>query len=187
MSVITSAEVFVEYWPVGDAPNGVNDPIEADISAGDVNITLNIGLTAPGGETLMVGADFVFSWPGGFSMTNFQWDEGNFNTGFTDNTLPAPALVAPKLRPATIPVGPDPQLALATVDVSIDASVLAGDHFITAGSFGDQANPTINDFFASPFDIDPGSGSIPFNVIPEPATLAFLVSGGFIALRRRRS
>lgn len=57
MSVIASAEVFIEYWPVGDTPNGVNDPIEADISAGDVNITLNIGVTAPGGETRMAAAE----------------------------------------------------------------------------------------------------------------------------------
>lgn len=125
-------------------------------------------------------------------MNNFQWDARFFDPGMGwsgTNWLPTPAISTfrpPFLLPF-IPAGPDPQLALATVDVSIDASVLVGDYSITVGSFSDPTNPTINDEYFLEYVIDEGSNSIRFNVIPEPATLAFLVLRGFTALRRRRS
>ncbi len=198
MSAFASAEVFVEYWEVGapGEPTGANEAIVRDVTDLPVTIPLQIGVTGgPRGDgTLLVtGADFNFSWPAGFNMTNFQWDNGNFPEGFLfwflDNSLPAPALAisGPLAIPAVIPVGPAPQLALATVSVSIDASVLEGDYSITAVSFEDSTNPTINDLFGGAIDIDPGSNSIPFHITPEPATLALLVLGGFTALRRRRS
>ncbi|MEE9293725.1 MAG: PEP-CTERM sorting domain-containing protein [Phycisphaerae bacterium] len=180
MSGFASAEVFVEYWPTGEAPNGVNDKIEADISGGDVNMTLNIGLTAPGGATAMLGADFVFSWPAGFNVTNFQWDAGfdPLAGWFPNNNLPAPSLGS-FFPTAAIPVGPSPQLALATVEVTVADTTLPGSYSI-------DTTPTVKDAGNNPFVLDAGSESISINVTPEPATLVLLVLGGFTALRRRR-
>ncbi|MEE9293724.1 MAG: hypothetical protein V3W34_02000 [Phycisphaerae bacterium] len=158
ISTFASAEVFVEYWPTGEMPNGVNDPIDVDVSNGPVTISIQIGLTAPGGQTQMLGADFVFTWPAGFDMANFQWDAGlDASAGwFQDTTLPAPAITS-FFPTAPIPVGPDPQLTLATVDVSIEVSVAPGTYSI-------DTTPTVNDVDFSEFVLDQGSGAIVFNV-----------------------
>ncbi len=63
MSAFASAQVSVEYWRLGDTPNGFNEPILVTPISGDVTLTLVVGLSGGDGSLLLSSGDFDFSWP----------------------------------------------------------------------------------------------------------------------------
>jgi MYXO-CTERM domain-containing protein len=185
MSSYASAQVFVEYWDMGEGgPDGNND--KTVIDQGET-LTLGVGVSG-GSDLVMAAADFAFAWPTGLSMSNWAWDP-QFDEGLgwvLDNTTAAPALSS-VFPTADIPAGPNPVLMLATVDLTAAGDAPVGNTAIDVSSFTNPNLPTINDGELAEYTVDAGSGSIPVEVTPEPATLALLALGGLTALRRRRS